>query len=199
MPYVVDGFVLPIRIGGHPALDFCNTASWDQSAAPHEFLVDYPHLAVWARENGLVDAATARRLHRAAPLEAAAAVAVLDRARAFRRALHDVLVGPARPQDWAGVNLEVGRAAASMVLRPGGVGATWELPDSTGLARPLLAVAWSAADLLTSPLVATVGVCPGHGCGGLFSDPRGRRRWCSMSLCGNRAKVRRFATRAKGP
>ncbi|HEX9231378.1 MAG TPA: CGNR zinc finger domain-containing protein [Jatrophihabitantaceae bacterium] len=29
----------------------------------------------------------------------------------------------------------------------------------------------------------------------MFLDPSGRRRWCEMSVCGNRAKVRRYAQR----
>ncbi|MGE5829869.1 MAG: CGNR zinc finger domain-containing protein [Micromonosporaceae bacterium] len=37
--------------------------------------------------------------------------------------------------------------------------------------------------------------CPGEICGWLFADPRGRRRWCSMAWCGNRAKARRYARR----
>jgi predicted RNA-binding Zn ribbon-like protein len=30
---------------------------------------------------------------------------------------------------------------------------------------------------------------PGVDCGSLFLDPRGRRRWCDMAACGNRATV----------
>ncbi|MGW5195753.1 CGNR zinc finger domain-containing protein, partial [Kribbella sp. NPDC004138] len=40
---------------------------------------------------------------------------------------------------------------------------------------------------------AHVRTCPS--CGWLFLDPRGRRRWCSMATCGNRAKVRAHAAR----
>jgi len=40
--------------------------------------------------------------------------------------------------------------------------------------------------------------CPGEDCGYLFRDTsRGRRRWCSMKTCGNRAKVQRFRDRQK--
>jgi predicted RNA-binding Zn ribbon-like protein len=38
-----------------------------------------------------------------------------------------------------------------------------------------------------------VRTCPS--CGWLFLDARGRRRWCSMATCGNRAKVRAHAAR----
>ncbi|HET7305552.1 MAG TPA: CGNR zinc finger domain-containing protein [Segeticoccus sp.] len=37
--------------------------------------------------------------------------------------------------------------------------------------------------------------CPGDDCGWLFLNPGGRRRWCSMSPCGNRAKVAAHARR----
>src|SRR5262249_5068894 len=61
----------------------------------------------------------------------------------------------------------------------------------------LSAIAWSAAAFLTSPAAATVGACPGVGCGWVFADPRGRRRWCSMAWCGNRAKARPHAQRLR--
>jgi predicted RNA-binding Zn ribbon-like protein len=63
---------------------------------------------------------------------------------------------------------------------------------------PLLAVVWSAAALLTSPSARGVAACPGNGCGWIFADPRGRRRWCSMAWCGNRNKARRHAQRRRG-
>jgi predicted RNA-binding Zn ribbon-like protein len=73
----------------------------------------------------------------------------------------------------------------------------WTL--DTGIEQPLLAVVWSAAHLLTSPDAPGVAACPGPGCGWIFADPRGRRRWCSMAWCGNRDKVRRFAQRRRTP
>jgi predicted RNA-binding Zn ribbon-like protein len=51
----------------------------------------------------------------------------------------------------------------------------------------------SAVDLLTHGPLDRVGSCPR--CGWLFVDTskNGRRRWCSMAVCGNREKVRRHA------
>jgi predicted RNA-binding Zn ribbon-like protein len=64
------------------------------------------------------------------------------------------------------------------------------------LRLPLLAVADAAATLLAEPgRASAVHACPGRGCGWLFLDPRGRRRWCSMAVCGNRAKARKHAAR----
>jgi predicted RNA-binding Zn ribbon-like protein len=65
------------------------------------------------------------------------------------------------------------------------------------LSRPVLEVARHAAALVTSAEVSNVGACPGDDCGWLFLDLRGRRRWCSMESCGNRAKVAAFARRRR--
>jgi hypothetical protein len=42
--------------------------------------------------------------------------------------------------------------------------------------------------------------CPAEDCAWVFwdSSARGTRRWCTMSVCGNRAKVRAFAERSRG-
>ncbi|MBP2178948.1 CGNR zinc finger domain-containing protein [Amycolatopsis magusensis] len=42
-------------------------------------------------------------------------------------------------------------------------------------------------------------LCPGDNCYWAFwdSSPRGARRWCSMRVCGNRAKARTYATRPR--
>jgi predicted RNA-binding Zn ribbon-like protein len=194
---VVDGLVLPIAVGGHRALDFCNTrAGWGRPA-PKEYLASHDHLALWAAENGLLDRAEVAPLRQksaAAPDEAAAVVA---RAIAFRDALRDVLSGTGERDVWDAVNAEVHAAASAARLRPAADKVVWDL--GTGrLELPLLAAAWAAADLLTAIGPAGVTACPGDGCGWLFHDPRGRRRWCSMSWCGNRAKARRHAARMAG-
>ncbi len=49
--------------------------------------------------------------------------------------------------------------------------------------------------MFTSGEATRVEACGGHGCGWLFPNRSGRRRWCLMSVCGNRAKVRAFAAR----
>jgi len=197
---VVDGLVVPISVGGHPALDFCNTRTGWGQPVPKEYLHTHAHLTVWARENGLLPAAAVPGLRRAARREPDAATAVVTRAVALRDALRAVLLGPGGRTAWAAVAEEARRAGATAApvpdpARPGGVPAAWRLDG--GLDLPLRAVAWSAAGFLTSPGADRVAACPGSGCGWVFLDPRGRRRWCSMSWCGNRAKARRHAQRRR--
>lgn len=60
-------------------------------------------------------------------------------------------------------------------------------------------VARSAAELLTSEDLTLVRECAGYDCGRLFMDATKNRsrRWCDMSTCGNRAKMRRHYERRR--
>ena len=55
----------------------------------------------------------------------------------------------------------------------------------------LALIAADAADVLGTGLRERLRICPGPGCRGRFLDdsPAGRRRWCSMAVCGNRSKA----------
>jgi len=179
--YATDGVVLPVRVAGNVALDFCNTlAGWDEPEQK-DYIRGYRELILWARDARLVEPEAAERLKgRDAP-------AVLRRALRLRAALRETALGR---DGWAALAVEAERAAAAARLTPEG----WCLPESEEL--PLLAIARAAADFLLSAH-APVGACPGRQCGWVFLDPRGRRRWCSMATCGNRAKQRRHAERAR--
>lgn len=239
---LVDGLRLPVAVSGHAALELCNTRAGWRSATPKEYLQSYPHLAVWAREAGLIGRRTCADALAAAAERPAEADRVRRRALAFRGALYGALTGGETASTWDEINAEVSAAlSAARLRRHGGavrdlradarpgwaawpqagqrgeesgagagparnglvsgggepaVPADWELGGDL-LAAPLLATAWAAAGLLTSAAAGDVRACPGDGCGWLFRDPRGRRRWCSMAWCGNRAKVRRHAQRSR--
>lgn len=197
---MVDGVPLPKRVGGHPALDFCNTyAGWNERFNPRgEWLRSYEVLAKFTGYLQLIDESDVRRLCRAAGRDPEGAAAVLASARRFRKHVHSAVEEPSRPRALGPVTQLAQRAAAQARLRPGRDGAArWEIPPSAGLEMPLLVLALSAAELLTSPQVRWVKSCPGAECGWMFIDSGGRRRWCSMSSCGNRAKVRAFSQRQR--
>jgi predicted RNA-binding Zn ribbon-like protein len=211
----VDGVTLPDPVAGHPALDFCNTRAGWNAEHPKEYLVEPGILAVWVGEAGLLSIEDALRLR-----EERWPAAVLERALALREALYPVLLGRGTAADWSVVSEEAaqGRGRARLVpvetvaTQPGNTGpgttgthASRTLTSGAGATEParwqpiwsgpdtaLHVIAASAADFLTGPRAGAVGACPGEGCGWLFTDPRGRRRWCSMAVCGNRAKARRF-------
>ncbi len=189
---MVDGVLVPLPVAGQAALDFCNTRAGWSSPQPREYLVGPEVLTVWAREAGLIGGPDAERLIAEAKRAPGPATAVLNRALALREALYLAYLNRADAADWQLISTEAAAARSASVLVPGTAGhpAGWR-PATGGLDLPLLAVAEAAAALLTGRLAGTVSACPGAGCGWLFSDPRGRRRWCSMAVCGNRAKARR--------
>lgn len=192
--YVADGVLVPVPLAGDPALELCNTfAGWGEETG-REYLHAYEHLVVWARERGFVTAREAEALVRDARANPREAARVLMRAKDLRQALYAVVMDDATEADRAAVAREAELAAASATLEWGPEGAGWMLPASLEL--PLLAVARSVGSFVTDPV--RVGRCPGRVCGWLFADQRGRRRWCSMATCGNRAKARRHAARTAG-
>jgi predicted RNA-binding Zn ribbon-like protein len=80
------------------------------------------------------------------------------------------------------------------------------LPDATrtwmgdrGMRSLLSSVAQDAIDVLGGPRGARLKRCEGSRCALLFVDTSrsGRRRWCSMERCGNRAKAAAHRRRRK--
>ena len=192
--YEVDGVVVPRPVAGHVALDLVNTYAGWGSTAGREYLVDYDALVVWAGEAGLVSSSEVPGLRQRAREDGRAARRTLERAVALRSALHEVVSDP----DHTGGMEVVGAAAARAAGRAridGGPRPRWVAAD--GLDRPLDAAALAAADLVTRTDLGDVHSCPGDGCGWMFLDPRGRRRWCRMEWCGNRSKVRAHAERVR--
>ncbi len=111
--------------------------------------------------------------------------------------MYPVLAAGARGAAFGVLAGAVHDAVARLAFQPADPGGRFAIGPGAGLELPLHAVAWSAAQLLTSADAGAVHACPGDGCGWLFIDRRGRRRWCTMQVCGNRAKVKAFADRRR--
>jgi len=161
------------RVGGHLALDFANTIE-----PSREHLVEPADLVAWAHEVGLDGAADA---------------ATLARARELRRTVYEVFRPLAErrdpdPQALSALAAFHADAVARARLVPA-EGFVWE--------GDLLApIAVAAVDLLRTGPLDRLKVCAA--CPWLFLDTsRNRsRRWCSMSECGARLKMRRYRARA---
>jgi predicted RNA-binding Zn ribbon-like protein len=75
-----------------------------------------------------------------------------------------------------------------------------ERPRAQSPRRALGMVAYDAARMLgIESERARVRICGSDTCSARFYDrsPAARRRWCSMALCGNQAKARRFRERPR--
>jgi predicted RNA-binding Zn ribbon-like protein len=184
-------------VAEEPALDFCNTRAGWGTPEPREYLTSYNHLVLWAREAGLMTPPAAARLRRGAKREPGQAARVLERVSALRDGLYVVCTAFSSAA-WDTVAAEAHKASAAAVLvKDEPPGRRWVIPESAGLDLPALEVARAAGDFLASTDLAVVGRCPGDGCGWLFLDAHHRRRWCTMAVCGNRAKARRHASRVR--
>ena len=197
---------------GHVVLDFINTAyiEFDDSApygysSTDEHLTDLAALAAWGAGIGLLDATDVSALTSAILPERLTELITLRESlrRVFRAHIHAQPV----PEEC----LDIVNAMIRPVLRytritpvDAGFRVRMDCDGPTGdpnlvVDRVLWAVSQSAINLLTNPKeLGMVQECPGEECGYLFRDTsHGRRRWCSMKSCGNRAKVQRFRDRHK--
>lgn len=190
---------------GALCLDFANTVSWRGSAEPVDRLPTYGELIRFARQSGLVSEAESRRLRHAAARRPHAATRALRKAVALREALYRTFAGLAdgrspAPADLALLNGSLPAALVALRLRaPGGRFAWAWGGDPRALDRLLWPVARDAAVFLTSADLSRLRTCGNLGCRWLFLDGtrNGQRRWCSMAVCGNRAKVGRYRRRRR--
>jgi predicted RNA-binding Zn ribbon-like protein len=191
---LIDGLKVPVRVAGHPGLELCNTLAGRNGRPEHDYLATYDHLVVWAGAAGLIAPPDVTRLGAAAQRHPDQATAAVVAARRLRARAYEVLLGRADADTFAGFDGDVQSAAASLRLtRTAPV--RREFAAEAGLMTPVYAAAWAASEALVSAGPARIRACPGRGCGWLFLDRTGRRRWCTMATCGNRSKARRFAER----
>ena len=179
---------MPDAVAGHPALEFCNTmALWDRPDV-NEYLTDHTAAVIWAREHEIVTAAEARELR---AVTATSGAASLRRLRRLRAALYYAVTADASLDEVHGF---VARAVARSAYR-GSAGATKlyaPMSDTVLVDR----VALHMHHLLETYGLGAVSLCASEACGWVFLDPTHRRRWCSMAICGNRAKAARFRRRS---
>jgi predicted RNA-binding Zn ribbon-like protein len=197
-----DAARLPL-LGGALCLDFTNTLEPWGAEQPREFITTYLGLLAWAVHAGALAAEQAAALSALAETQPATASAVLDEARSLRCAIYRLFSSaaqgrPARQDDLERLNGVLTEAGCHRHLEQAGAGLAWGWQGmEADLRAALWPVALSAADVLASPQLARVKACAG--CGWLFLDGSrpGTRRWCDMSVCGNRAKARRHYARTR--
>jgi predicted RNA-binding Zn ribbon-like protein len=178
-------------IAGSLALDFVNTVGNRLGDDPREYLTDGAALNRWARLAGLPSVSITPRQ--------------LDRVREVREELYQLFQamrraprGGASPLASLNARLAAVAPKRQLASRAGVVRWEWaaSVRDPDRVLGPVLA---DAAELLVAGAHPGIRQCDGETCGWLFLDRSraGRRRWCSMSDCGNRAKVRRHYRRIR--
>ena len=170
--------------GGRPVLDFVGTLC-DRGGDAVERLLTWQDVERWATGAGLhVD-------------DLAGGDADLDRVRGLREALYRIVLArltgaDARDADRRALNAAAAAGALTPRLTQAGA-VRW----SGGLDGLLAALARDGLELIASPDLAVLRQCAGDHCTRLFVDRSrgGRRRWCDMKGCGDRAKAAAYRRR----
>jgi predicted RNA-binding Zn ribbon-like protein len=192
---------------GALCVDFANTVSWRGSGSPVDHLPTYTELIRFAEQSKLLSEEDRQRLRREAARRPEAATRALRKAVALREALYRTFAGLAEGRsplaaDLATLNASLPSALARLRLAAGDEGFAWRWEgDPQALDRLIWPVARDAAVFLTSADLSRLRKCGNPRCRWVFQDGtrNGTRRWCTMAVCGNRAKVRRYYARRRAP
>jgi predicted RNA-binding Zn ribbon-like protein len=197
----------PFLVGDHLALDFLNTVATPIDV-PVEWLRDGHDLIDWLERTDAIGAEVAARFrasgdHRALDRVAARAREFRDWIRGFvtRHAGKSLTPAAARAlgplnellaEDTSYSLVEAGDREQALRVRRA---RRWESPAE--LIHPVVE---AAADLICNADFRMIRACEGHACTLLFLDrtKSHARRWCSMAVCGNRAKAAAHRARKQG-
>jgi predicted RNA-binding Zn ribbon-like protein len=209
-------------VGERLWLDFVNT----EPAAPHggrysrvpladvpevpvrpgDALHDFDTFVAWLESAAVLDLERAQGIRRRALQQPAGAAATLVDARRVRgtlRMLAERGTGAAqvRFEALGEINRVLGRSAGTrrVELRADGSYARAFVPVGDAFAGLMIPIVESAADAMILGELGRVRRCADSRCPRVFFDrtKNGRRRWCDMSTCGNRAKAARHRARRK--
>jgi predicted RNA-binding Zn ribbon-like protein len=187
-------------LGGRVAVDFANTAQ--ASAGTPGALEDWAGLVAFLEQAQVISEERASALLALERTDPQTMDALLHKALVLRAGLVQALGALARqePVEHASIVainelLRVTEGHDELVPEEPG----WKLRFVARERQPewlLTAIARSAAEIISEG-AAALRRCANPACPLLFYDDsrNGRRRWCSMTICGNRSKVAAFARR----
>lgn len=181
----------PALVGDHPALDLLNTVARLDSGLVDVWQSDDDVLR-WLLQTGLLEANVASPVRRGALLTAARRLREIARVLVTGRKTNRRLdIGPLNEflaQTESHDELIRGKDGALSVVR------RYDHTNPNGVLAPLAA---AVAEFMATADFHLVRRCEGEDCVLWFYDrtKAHRRRWCSMKVCGNRAKVARFRSR----
>jgi predicted RNA-binding Zn ribbon-like protein len=181
-------------LGGRLAVNFAN-------AGPPQIDLSWEELIQFLENARIISPERSSQLMSLPQSDSQAAEGLFLRALRLRESLRRIFAALVRkeriPREWAEPVNEVLRITEGhdeLVLENG----QWRtefMAREGGLDWLLAAIARSAAEIMVEGETARLRLCANPHCGLLFCDTSrtGRRRWCSMSVCGNRHKVAAFA------
>jgi predicted RNA-binding Zn ribbon-like protein len=201
---VVSSLTPPfVFVGERLWLDFINTDDVRRGTRV-DVLRDFEQLIRWLEATSVLDAERAGGIRRRAQQQPAGATASLADARRIRASLRALaergaLTAEVRVNALGEINRVLGRSAGTrrVEARADGSFVRSFVPVGDAFAGLMIPVVESAADALVTNELIRVRRCADARCLHVFFDStkNGRRRWCDMSTCGNRAKAARHRRR----
>ncbi len=192
-----------VFVGERLWLDFVNS---EHGLRRFDSLRDFEMMVRWLEAAAVLDAERSSGIRRRAQQQPAGAAAALVDARRVRAALRSLAErGPmserVRTEGLAEINRVLGRSAGTrrVDLRTDGTFIRSFVPVGDAFAGLVIPVVESAADALILGELSRVRRCADPRCHRVFFDntKNGRRRWCDMATCGNRAKAARHREKLK--
>ncbi len=184
--------------------DFLNTLDHDDGFV-REHLVDLDDALNWFVGRGVIHREGVDRARAQVTAQPAAADRDLARVRAVRQALREVAAAIAEHRVPSGGAIDTvnralrARQVIELVAASDGCSV-----DHRHVGDPVDDALARLAEPLVTELTAghpeRIRICASDTCEWVFYDTSrtGRRRWCDMATCGNRAKAARHRARAKG-
>jgi predicted RNA-binding Zn ribbon-like protein len=192
-----------VFVGERLWLDFVNS---EHGVRRFEALRDFETLVRWLETASVLDTERAGGIRRRAQAQPAGAAAALVDARRVRAGLRSLAErGPSservRAEGLVEINRVLGRSAGTrrVELRTDGTFLRSFVPVGDAFAGLVIPIVESAADALILGELSRVRRCADPRCQRVFFDntKNGRRRWCDMATCGNRAKAARHREKLK--
>ncbi|WP_263367037.1 CGNR zinc finger domain-containing protein [Edaphobacter bradus] len=190
-------------VAGHPVLDLVNTLDWRfRSTGPEELLNTYDDLLRFAEQSGMLTPRQTQRIRRES---GGSATQTLQSARELREAAAQILYAimgdrtpPAAVTKKLDHHIRAAHTHRKLRWNQSRLELSWSGSESDPQ-FPIWLLAQSASDLLTTQAAEMIRACDNPECRWLFLDTSKNhsRRWCDMSLCGNRMKARRFKAQHK--
>lgn len=194
-----DGFLF---VGNHLALDFLNTCPVLSGEEPTELLPDFEAVLQWFRVAGLLRPREASELRRQWG-ESDRARRVLDSLHRLREKLRkEILKYEAGGDVQRATVEEINRFMADYPMRTRLIATedglkTESYCDAREPEDLLGPVAYSIAALFADLDRKKIRKCSNCVLHFYDTSKKGTRRWCSMQMCGNRAKVATYAARRR--
>ena len=191
-------------VGGRLCVDFANAGTF--AASPAADSLSWEELILFLEAVGIVTAERGGLLLQLTQTDPQSAGELLRQANRLRGGLRQIFAAVAKGKRVAREWVE----PVNSVLRiteghdelawDGGEWRIQFVAREESLEWLLAAIARSAAELLADGSRAPLRLCANPSCSLFFYDDSRtkKRRWCSMTLCGNRSKVAAFARRQHG-